>query len=539
MIKGPEPLTRSSSTLFKDWEELSKQILRKCVKKIEERPVLIIEMLFSKSASTAHFLEYGYEKQTVSTTNPRPAAELEFRLAVERDRQIAIVVGVLLDKNQHQHLLWVKRQLEAAGAEKRAWKALDTAMDTLEVAGPDSAEREAGTPPAEPSAGLSEESSPITIRPEDEACRKAMFKNAHLRLLMKLVGFERLVSSIEETIDSVWVVPGSVTAEQLRESLEFINKAEFEPPVFDNDQSAEDQLKRKTAPRKKAVYDDDDDNGNDGLGSGDDMLFPAGGPTARKIVDEGRKKKTLRRRRKRGDDDDGGEGEVGPTEEELDERAQRRRQKELEKARRIKSDLYVHASDDETDDEKDREFFEREEAIRQRVHKAVLLSRDSGEGRVGAGEATKTKRKLAVLSDEEDEEEGDSQELSPRRRKRRKSVETDDGDGSDEDVTEPTATSRKKTSSRQHAGFVDSSSDEDENMETDETPITLTTDRVSDKEPSETSDKESEKQQPDKVPEDAGKDGDDDDDDDDVVPTANKKRQRARGGFLADSDDDE
>ncbi len=37
-----------------------------------------------------------------------------------------------------------------------------------------------------------------------------------------------------------------------------------------------------------------------------------------------------------------------------------RRQREREKARKIKSEMYVHASDDETDDERDRGFFESE-----------------------------------------------------------------------------------------------------------------------------------------------------------------------------------
>ena len=127
MIKGPEPLDRQS-TMYKDWEELSKQILRKCFKKIEERPVLIIEMLFSKTPSTAHYLEYGYEKQTVSTAAPKPGAVLEFREELARDRQIAILVGVLLDKNQHDLLTWIKNQVGMAGAERRAWKVAETAM---------------------------------------------------------------------------------------------------------------------------------------------------------------------------------------------------------------------------------------------------------------------------------------------------------------------------------------------------------------------------------------------------------------------------
>jgi replication fork protection complex subunit Tof1/Swi1 len=130
MIKGPEPLDKNSP-MFKEWEELVKQIIRKCVTKLEERPALITELLFSKINSTAHYLEYGHEKQTISS-NPKPAAELEFRRIVEHDRQVAIAVAALLDKNQEDHINWVKSQLGAAESERRAWEGAEKAMASVE-----------------------------------------------------------------------------------------------------------------------------------------------------------------------------------------------------------------------------------------------------------------------------------------------------------------------------------------------------------------------------------------------------------------------
>ena len=127
MVKGPESLDRSSS-MFKEWEELVKQILRKCFKKIEERPELIIEMLFSKLQGTAFFLEYGYEKQTsAAKAQAKPGAELEFKYTEERDRQIAIVIGAMLDKNQVDLIQWVKKFLGEAESERRAWAAAEEA----------------------------------------------------------------------------------------------------------------------------------------------------------------------------------------------------------------------------------------------------------------------------------------------------------------------------------------------------------------------------------------------------------------------------
>lgn len=132
MIKGPEALDKSSSS-FKEWEELVKQILRKCFKKLEERPELLIEMLFSKLQGTAFFLEYGYEKQTSALkAQARPGAELEFRHTEERDRQVAIVVGALLDRNQANLIAWVKKIIAKAESERRAWLTAEEARAAAE-----------------------------------------------------------------------------------------------------------------------------------------------------------------------------------------------------------------------------------------------------------------------------------------------------------------------------------------------------------------------------------------------------------------------
>ena len=96
MIKGPEGLDPLASC-FKEWDELVKQLLKKCTKKIQKRPELVVEMLFSKINSTAHYLEYGFEKQTV-TTKPRAAAELEVKPGMEWEKQIGVVVSAMLDR---------------------------------------------------------------------------------------------------------------------------------------------------------------------------------------------------------------------------------------------------------------------------------------------------------------------------------------------------------------------------------------------------------------------------------------------------------
>ncbi|KAI8964901.1 timeless-domain-containing protein [Daldinia sp. FL1419] len=354
MIKGQEPLDKGSA-VYKEWEELVKQILKKCIRKIEERPQLIIEMLFSKINATAHYLEYGYEKQTLSTSQSKPGAELEFRHVEERDQQIAIAVGALLDKNLGDHIKWIKDQLSSAETARRAWEAADKAM--LSIEGGQKGGEKGGEQQSEENPP--KESPPITVHPDSDARRTAMFKNSHLRLLMKLVGFERLIPMMDETPDSTWVIPSHLTADQIQDTLDLIKKAEFNPPTFDDGKLAEDQLRKKAAVRKKAVFDDDDD----GMADDDEILFPAGGPTARKVADEflDKPKKTRRRRRRGSDAEE-------PSEEQLEEKARARKEREKAKALRFKSDLYVHASDDESDDDGERwaEFYANEERIRQR-----------------------------------------------------------------------------------------------------------------------------------------------------------------------------
>jgi replication fork protection complex subunit Tof1/Swi1 len=130
MIKGPEGLDPASN-VYKEWDELVKQILKKCMKKMQERPELVVEMLFSKINSTAHYLEYGYEKQT-TTTKPRAAAELEVKGGKEWEDQIGIVVGAMLDRNEAEHLQWVKSQLFSAESEMRSWEGANAAVQSVE-----------------------------------------------------------------------------------------------------------------------------------------------------------------------------------------------------------------------------------------------------------------------------------------------------------------------------------------------------------------------------------------------------------------------
>ncbi|KAJ4268353.1 Topoisomerase 1-associated factor 1 [Fusarium torreyae] len=381
MIKGPSALDKSCS-MFREWEELVKQILRKCFKKLEQRPELLVEMLFTKGSSTAFFLEYGFERQTVTTASKaKPAAELVFKNTEELDQQIAIVVGALLDKNQADHITWIKKILEEAESERRAFAAAEEAMASVEPTEDDPEEQPAESGPKVP---------PIFfVRPDDNARRTAMFKNGHLRLLMNLAGLQLLGPASEETPESAWVIPANVSAEVLKDAIHYINQAEFSPPTFEEGVLAEHQLKRKAAPRKKAAFDDDEE------GEPDEMLFEPLGPTVRKVIDEEDRPKKTRKRR---------HSPKELTEEEAAAKRAKKKEDDREKAMRIKSAAYVREGDDEFDSDEDEAFYAREREIRNQAAQAYKTDR----AKLGLSERLPASKKsavadiAAVLSEDED-----------------------------------------------------------------------------------------------------------------------------------------
>lgn len=178
-----------------------------------------------------------------------------------------------------------------------------------------------------------------------------MFKDGTLRLLMTILGLERLEH--DEMIDTDWVIPPSLTSDQLQESLDLLKKYTDEPISFENGKLPEEFIERKKKARK--VFDSDDEDDNQ-----EEHLFEPGGPTEMKPL-EPKPKKPGKKRRARPDAEE--------DEELLDqiaiEKRRKRREREKQKMLMIKSALYVHDSDDESDAEKDAEFLLREQAQRE------------------------------------------------------------------------------------------------------------------------------------------------------------------------------
>lgn len=151
MIKGPEGLDPESPS-FKEWEDLVRHFFRTVVKKVQERPELIVEMLFSKIPQTIFFLEHGYERE-LPTRTPRAPAELEVKPGMEKPEQIGVAVGVLVNQQKSDALHWVRDILKSAVDERKAWEDMEEARKERAAASipegeaaPESEEAEAPKP---------------------------------------------------------------------------------------------------------------------------------------------------------------------------------------------------------------------------------------------------------------------------------------------------------------------------------------------------------------------------------------------------------
>ncbi|KAL2866844.1 putative DNA repair protein (Tof1) [Aspergillus lucknowensis] len=397
MIKGPGGMD-SRIPMFGEWEELVRQIVRRLLKKLDQRPALITELLFSKINSTAFYLEYGYEKQTMPA-NKRAPAELEVdpKVASTPEEKLSIVVAALVKDEQAVLVRWISEVLGSAADEREAWEAQQNAQGG-EVGGPQSVPNPI-----------------IVVKPKDESGRRAMHMNAKLRLLMTLLEFERLG---QENVEGVsWVVPSALGSTELREAKSVIDKALV---VGDTDErDPRESLRRKYGNERREATDQttvDIDFGSDSEGEEnfpDGPLFPPNPRSKTNVLNE-LKKKRMKRKDK---------SEANPVDEEtLEERRRARDENTRARLAKIKSDLYVHASDEESDEEGDEEFFRLEEKRRkeqsERIKHALLLG--------GAEEAVYPSNKKRGKRSNESNAAGEDEAREKRRRRSVTELEDDD-----------------------------------------------------------------------------------------------------------------
>lgn len=198
-----------------------------------------------------------------------------------------------------------------------------------------------------------------------------MFSNAKLRLLMTVVGFERL--GVEDVLGASWVVPASLKSDDLRETVSEILKALQNPFSGDvnDDPRKQIQPKHRGSGRGSTTQGTLDVNfGSESEGEDipDGPLFPANLRSKSSALDDLKKKRKKKQK---------ATTETEPLDEEtLEARRDARLSNALSRQAKIKSDLFIHASDEESDAEADKEFFRLEEERRiqqaKEIKKALL-----------------------------------------------------------------------------------------------------------------------------------------------------------------------
>ena len=152
-MKGPRGLDPESPA-YKEWDEFVRHFFRQVVKRVQERPELIVEMLFSKIPQTLYFLEHGHDREVFKRA-PRAPAELEVKPEMEKPDQVGVAVGVLVNQQKSDALRWVREVLASAVEERKAWEDAEQARKELAAAenpdgeaAPESADAEAPSPPS-------------------------------------------------------------------------------------------------------------------------------------------------------------------------------------------------------------------------------------------------------------------------------------------------------------------------------------------------------------------------------------------------------
>ncbi|KAI2995773.1 hypothetical protein CBS147346_9725 [Aspergillus niger] len=493
MIKGPGALD-SSKPIFKEWEEFVRQIIRRLTKRLDQRPALFVELLFSKINATTFYLEYGHERQTVTRARKAPAElEIDPRQAHTIEEKISIMVPALVLDGEEDLVTWVSDVLESAVEEREAWETQEKAL------------RDAG-------AESSKIPNPmISVKARDDACQQAMFSNAKLRLLMTLVKFERL--GAEDVPGAAWIIPSAPRAQDLREMKSFIDKYFEKAKRGTLGRDPRELIRRKYGGGKRAsdnqhnpdIQFGDDSEGEDEVPDG--PLFP---PNPRAAPNPANKPTKKKKRKERNPDDEDEDDSVD--EETLEERRRARLENSRARLAKIKSDLYVHASDEDTDEEGDKEFFLLEEQRRREQAKRIKHALLTGMTEDGDGSTNKKgQRKRQTTRNRT----GEAKSKRQRRGKQADEVDEDD------DVVMGNMDAPSPMSDRE--GTPSGEEDDGFNFDDD-----LVFSRDREKLLGSAGNEEKDSNRPDKAM------AQDEDDDDAPIVAANRRRMRA--GFVVDSD---
>lgn len=319
---------------------------------------------------------------------------------------------------------------------------------------------------------------------------------------MTVVGFERL--GVEDVPGASWVVPSAMTANDLHEIISEVNKALVSPVSEEND--PREQLRRKpTGSARDSLTLQSNINVNFGSESeGEDevpdgFLFPPNPRSKSNALEELKKKR--KKKRKSDAEKETLDDEI------LEERRQARLTNTLARQAKIKSDLFIHASDEESDEDADKEFFRLEEERRKKQAENVKKAMLTGEIETAQGKKKASRKRKSDTG------------AAEAKRARRKSAESDADSDGDDDILMADLDGQSPRS-QQEASTSHGAMDED-------TPLTSAEDDLYFDD-----DLAFSRDKPQPAAAETPMDVDDDEEDTPVVPS----RRRMRGGFVLESD---
>ncbi|KAI9719692.1 MAG: Topoisomerase 1-associated factor 1 [Chrysothrix sp. TS-e1954] len=493
MIRGPEGLPNDLPG-FREWEELIRQVLRRFVRKMEARPCLAVEVLFSKIPSSIFFLEHGFERE-IPKKIQRPPAELEIKPGMDREQQIGVAVSILVNQQKSDLLSWLKQALTSAAEERQDWESAHLARESIEKAAtrdeevpaivgspqePSPEHQDVAQPTDQPAQDEQPKAPSILLTPPSPESRTATQRDKYLRLLLTVIGLHRLdySDSTDSDHSCAWTIPSDLSATTLTTTISLISATEFAPPSYPDNKSAQDFTRRKadTLPSRPHHTTTTTDP-NDSEGSTHSTLSALEASLSHRNPDplnwhtspDPQKPPTGKRKRKRRTD-----GDAALTDAAAAVKRETRRQHEAERIGKIKSALYITKSDDESDEEGDRAFFEREARMREQaargVKSAAAASKRGREAAEGGGEEKARKRQrqkrkqaATVLSGDDGEEAEAEAEASEEMR--RQIVGYDSWAESDNDNDNDTITSNSQ-SPRQSQPLLDDDSEASTDTET-------------------------------------------------------------------------
>ncbi|QNP96592.1 YALIA101S01e17062g1_1 [Yarrowia lipolytica] len=326
----------SSNPWRKPFEHFFKKYMRQMIPMMKERPCLMVEVIFAKIPGTLHYLESGEEKPVRELKERTSKFVYEFTEGddIPEERKVCILVASLLDEEKKQLVEWFIDELDSL---------LRARTGDTQVLNPPKATDELNVP-------------------------KSIDEDDKFRLLMELVGFT--LSRIPKSsvgCKTLCSLPGEVSRADIERATGWLKQwystpVDFEPFNMIKRVRRDDKERRGAGGDKEGSQDAEEDDelplflasdSEDDIENINDEMFAP--------VPKEKQQKTKQKLKRKGTS-----------------KSTREREKQRDYTAKTTIDIpmsyksadFIGASDDDSDDERDRKFFEKENELREELRKA-------------------------------------------------------------------------------------------------------------------------------------------------------------------------